>query len=173
MAFRDLDEFFADFLELPIGGKTYRVPDVPAADGLWAQRIVEEIRKAKRAGDADAGKLDDGDERLLYQRMLGPVFDEMMADGVGWSKVTHAGMTAFIWATNDREAAEKYWESGGDPEALGSAGSTQNRASRRASAAAARTTQKRASTSGTKAPSSSAARKTRGSAGTKPSTPGA
>lgn len=148
--FGELDEFLDDSITLPIGGRDYVIPSVPGKDGLWAQRLLEEVDRAKKAGDADAGKLDDGDERMLYQRMLGPVFDEMLADDVKWQRISHAAMTVFFWTTSSRETAVKYWKAGGSPERLRSAGSP-NRASRRASAAAARTTQKRASTSGTKA----------------------
>lgn len=156
--FKELDEFLDDSLPLPIGGKTYAVPAVSGRDGLWAQRVVEEVQRAKEAGEADAGKLDDGDERMLYQRMLGPVFEEMLDDGVTWQRLSHAAMTVFFWTTVSREAAEKYWESGGNPEAPTSAGSP-NRASRRASAAAANKTRSRASSSGTKARKGSARKK--------------
>ena len=169
-AFKELDEFLDDSLTLPIGGKAYEVPAVPGRDGLWAQKLLAEVERAKDAGQADAGKLDDGDERLLYQRMLGPVFDEMLTDGVSWQRISHAAMTVFFWTTADRDTAEKYWTAGGDPERLGSAGSP-NRASRRASAAAANTTRKRASTSGTKAAKTSA-RKKPGSPGKKSSPSG-
>ncbi|WP_242908669.1 DUF7426 family protein [Actinomadura terrae] len=158
--FEDIDEVFDSSLTLPINGKKYRIPPVSGLDGLWAQRVVEEIRKAKNGGDVDAGKLNDGDERLLYQRMLGPVFEEMLADGVKWDRISHAGMTMFLWTTATHDDAESYWKAGGDiPEALGSAESTPNRASRRASAAAERTTKRQVSTSGTRAPKTSAAKR--------------
>ncbi|TYK47153.1 DUF7426 family protein [Actinomadura decatromicini] len=154
--FEDVDELFDSSLTLPINGKKYRIPAVSGFDGLWAQRVVEEIRKAKAGGDVDAGKLNDGDERLLYERMLGPALDEMLKDGVEWERIGHAGMTMFLRTTASREDAQAYWKAGGDlPEADGSAGSP-NRATRRASAAAARSTKKQGSTSGTRARKGSA-----------------
>ncbi|GAA2298283.1 hypothetical protein GCM10010402_66100 [Actinomadura luteofluorescens] len=153
--FEELEEFIDDTLPLPIHGKTYVIPAVDGKTGVWAQKILAEIERAKDAGQADAGKLNDGDERILIERMLGPVLDEMVEDEVKWPRISHAGMTVFFWTVVDRAAAAKYWKSGGDPEALGSAAG-QNRRSRRASEAAERTTRKRASTSGTKARKTSA-----------------
>ena len=158
--FEELDDFLDDSLTLPMGGKEYVVPAVPGRDGLWAQRVLEEVERAKKEGDADAGKLDDGDERLLYQRMLGPTFDEMLADGVTWQRISHAAMTVFFWTISSRDTAVKYWRAGGDPERLRPAG---NRRSRRASEAAERTTRKQGSGSGTKARKTSAkGKKSRG-----------
>lgn len=169
--FEELDDFLDDSLTLPINGRDYVIPAVPGKDGLWAQRVLEEVERAKKDGDADAGRLDDGDERLLYQRMLGPVFDEMLDDGVTWQRISHAAMTVFFWTTSSRETAEKYWKSGGDPERLRSAGSTPRQGSRRASAAAGSTTRSPGSTSGTKAAKTSA-RKSKVSAGKKSSKSG-
>jgi len=162
--FGELNEFLDDSITLPVPGKegtkSYVIPSVDGKTGLWAQRLLDEVERARDAGEADAGKLDDGDERLLYERMLGPVLDEMLEDGVKWQKISHAAMTVFFWTTASREKAVQYWRAGGDPERLRSAGSP-NRASRRASAAAARTTRKPGSTSGTKAPKGSAKKKRR------------
>lgn len=153
--FGELSEFLDDSITLPVPGKDdlskpYVIPSVDGKTGLWAQHLLEEVDRAREAGNPDAGKLNDGDERLLYERMLGPVLDEMLDDGVKWQKISHAAMTVFFWTTAGREKAIQYWRAGGDPERLRSAGSP-NRASRRASEAAARKTRKRASTSGTRA----------------------
>ena len=164
VAFEELEEFEDDVLELPIQGKTYVVEAVDGETGLWAQRIVETVQAARQAGDVDAGRLSDGDERILCERMLGSALREMLDDGVKWPRISHAGMTVFFWTTMDRETAEKYWKSGGNPEAARSAASTPQRGSRRASEGAANTTRKQGSGSGTKA-SPTKARPTRGSAG--------
>lgn len=169
--FEELEEFEDDVLELPIHGKTYAIPAVDGATGLWAQRLLETVEAARAEGDIDAGKLDDKDERILYERMLGDALDEMLADGVNWQRIGHCAMTVFFWTTTTRQQAEAFWKAGGDPERARSAASP-NRASRRASAAAASKTPSRASTSGTRAPKTSAARKTRGSAGPKSSPSG-
>jgi hypothetical protein len=59
----------------------------------------------------DELELDDADEIDLYKRLLGPAYDEMLADGLPWAIVKHAGVTAFMWVAYDRDSAEKYWES--------------------------------------------------------------
>lgn len=152
--FGELSEFLDDSITLPVPGKDgtkdYVIPSVDGKTGLWAQHLLEEVERAREDGNPDAGKLDDGDERLLYERMLGPVLGTMLDDGVRWQTISHAAMTVFFWTTAGRDAAIKYWKAGGSPERLRSAGSP-NRASRRASAAAANTTRKQGSTSGTRA----------------------
>lgn len=176
MAFKDLDEFLtgSSGLELPIGGKVYAIPDLDGPTGLWAQRMWEDIGRARAGGDEEAGKFDDADERLLVERMLGSALEEMLGDGVTWTRIQTAGMTAYLYFAVGEEAARKYWEAGGDPEAMSPATETPpNRASRRASAAAARTTRKAASGSGTKAKASKpSSGKKAGSPGRKSSTSG-
>lgn len=154
MSFEDLDEFFDDTIELPVGGKTYVVPGVDAETGLYCQRLLERGKAAYLGKDVDGGELDDEAEMSLYERVLGPVYAELIADGVSWPKISHCGLTAFFWAANNRTTAEKYWNSGGNPEALTP---PTNRAQRRASGsrtkaggAAVNTSKTRASMSGTK-----------------------
>lgn len=151
MAFKDLDEFFDDTLPLPVGGKVYVIPAPSAATGMWAQRLIQDgINLHKKGTDVE---LDDAEELNMYQRCLGPVYDQMKTDGVSWPKIQHCGMTAFFWVAGNKAAAEQYWENGTDPEWLAR---TMNRATRRsgsksaASSAAGRTTKPRASTSGTR-----------------------
>jgi hypothetical protein len=151
MAFKDLDEFFEDTLSLPVGGKTYVVPGPSAETGLWAQRLIES-GKAAYFGKATA-ELDDDEETNVYQRVLGPAFDEMVANGVLWKRIQHCGVTALIWCAGNEAAAEQYWEHGQSPEFQARA---QNRATRRSGSkkktgsAAATTTRKATSTNGTK-----------------------
>lgn len=165
--FGELNEFLDDSITLPLPGrngktKVYEIPAVDGETGLWAERLFAEIMKAHEGGKPDAGKLDDGDERIFYERMLGDTLGEMIADGVKWPRISHAAMTVYTWTTTNRDTAVKYWDAGGNPESVRPAG---NRASRRASAAAARSTKKRASGSGTKARKTSA--KSKGSPGRK------
>lgn len=121
MSFRDLDEFFDSSLRLPVRGKTYVIPSPDAKTGLWCQRIIALASKAKDGDltddDADSLKLDDDEERDLFQRLLGEAFEEMVADGLPWEHVKHCGMTALMWAAGNSEQAEAYWNAGGDPKA--------------------------------------------------------
>lgn len=121
MSFRDLDEFFDSSLRLPVRGKTYVIESPDARTGLWCQRIVALSAKAKAGSldddDAAALQLDDDEERDLFERLLGPAFEEMVADNLPWEHVKHCGLTALIWAAGNVEAAEEFWASGGDPKA--------------------------------------------------------
>lgn len=160
MAFKDLDEFFDDSLRLPVGGREYVIAAPTAETGLWCQQIIERGADARRRAEAgeepkEGDTLDDTAEKELYQRVLGPVYDEMIEVGLSWPKIKHVGYTAFFWCAGNKDTAEKYWESGGDPEALARLGTNrqQRRASgspKKAGGAAAKSTKSRASTSGTK-----------------------
>ncbi|WP_336214381.1 DUF7426 family protein [Nonomuraea sp. LPB2021202275-12-8] len=117
MAFKDLDDFFSDGLELPVGGKTYRIPAPSAETGLFCQRLAEAGVAAAQGKDVPEVELDDVRELELYQRVLGPVYAELIADGVSWPKLKHVAITAFMWVAGNEQAAEAYWEQGPSPEA--------------------------------------------------------
>lgn len=146
MAFKDLDEFFDDTLRLPVGGKWYVVPPPSAETGLFCQQLMEAGLDAANGADVDAANLDDVGEEDLYRRVLGSTLDELRTDGVTWPKIKHCGITAFLWIAANKETAEKFWESGGGDHPESEA---PNRATRRATAAVARSTQSRGSASGT------------------------
>jgi hypothetical protein len=115
--FRDLDEFFDDTLPLPIKGKTYVVPGPDADTGLLCQRLMAVGITAAQGGDIDAAQLDDAGEIDLYARVLGPVYQELLADKVSWPRIKHAGTTAFLWIAADLDTAMKFWEMGPEAEA--------------------------------------------------------
>jgi uncharacterized membrane protein YgcG len=150
MTFKDLDELVQGgaHLDLPIRGKTYRIADVDAETGLWAQRLYD-VSNAVHAGrQVDGADLDDLAEEQMFRRLLGDTLDELLADGVGWSAVKHVFMTVMAWIVVDEDTARQVWERGAPGEARGPAG---NRRSRRASQAMERTTRQQGSMSGTKA----------------------
>lgn len=151
--FQDLDEFFDGSLRLPIGGKWYRIPSPDGETGLKIQRYTEIATKAAKAaregkgGEAELDKqlLTDQEELDLYPLALGPAFEEMRADGVAWSRIRHAAMTAVVWISFGEDPAAEFWASPGKPKP------EPNRAQRRATAAANKT-RSQASTSGTSTP---------------------
>jgi hypothetical protein len=144
MPFEDLAAFIAPGLDLPIGGKTYSVPEPGVKEGLYLQAIVDtgeslaisaaiasaENRRARRGGGAagsvvtDSNRviLSDSEERTVYQLALGSVYDEMVADGVSWPRLKHAGMTAVICWTRGLESAERYWAGYGQGKAQAAEG---------------------------------------------------
>jgi len=153
MPFKDLRESRDRArLELPIDGKVYTVYDVDADTGIWAQELAGlalAVEADQDIAPEDVEFLNDDDERDMVRRFLGDTYEEMRADGVGWSDIKHAAMTVWVWILRDEAAAEAYW-SGGSASGEGAA-RPGNRASRRASQAMARRTPRPGSTSGTRA----------------------
>lgn len=147
--FDALDELFDEALELPIKGKSYRIPSPSGEDGLQVQRITSVAVQLLAGGkDINTEVLDDDEERSLHQMCLGPVYDELLADDVGWAWLRHAGLTAMIWIANGQEAAERYWKAAGDPSQL-APNREARRAAKKSGSAAAKSTPRRGSTSGT------------------------
>lgn len=143
-SFGDLSDFWAEGLPLTIKGKDYVIPEPSAELGLYVQSIFsaagavaktvvtgESVAEATKA----ASHLDDAQETNLYRRMLGPVYDELIADGASWRVLRHVGQTAMFWIAIGEDAARAYWQ-GDNPLALGSA---TNREERRAQTRAAKT----------------------------------
>ncbi|MBA9003660.1 DUF7426 family protein [Thermomonospora cellulosilytica] len=156
-AFKDLgDALHGAYIELPLGGRVYRIDDVSAETALYVERVMSvgaSLATEQAVSDEDIEVLDDDGERDLYRRVMGDAYDEMIRDGVNWQAIKHAGMTVMVWILRDEATAAKYWESGGGATAMGEAlaPAAGNRASRRASQAMARKTPSPASTNGTRA----------------------
>ena len=158
--FGDLDDFLsgdnAPGLLLTIAGRAYSVPPPSAQVGLWCERIAATAGQVRQATtDAEMAAVAERVEQLptlpgdatFPERVLGTAYPAMVADGVDHIRLRIAAMTAFLWIVGGDEAAERFWSSGGRPEALG----PDNRADRRASTttAGAPTTRQPGSTSGT------------------------
>lgn len=146
--FDALNELFDDALELPYQGRIYRIPSPPAEDGLRIQELTTLAARLVQGDEhIDTTLLDDDEETDLLKLALGPVLEELLADGVDWAWVRHMGLTAVVWITNSVEAAQRIWAAAGDPSRL-----APNREARRrkSGSAAAKSTPRRGSTSGTK-----------------------
>ena len=120
MSFKDLADFFDPTLPLLIGGKTYTVPSPSAATGLFVQQVMGVAANVQAGNEVDDQSLasltlDDAQEKNLYKRLLGPVYDEFVADELSWEHIKHAGTTCMIWVAQDRDAAEAFWNTGGQP----------------------------------------------------------
>lgn len=142
MALREYTEF-AEPLRFPINGKVYTAPEVTIELGIRLNGIAD------GTADQDMPMLE------LYKLLLGPVWDEMIADGVALNAASRAGMTVMNDFLYGREYAETIWETGLDPKAAAAltAARSGNRASRRStSTGKARRTRSQASTSGTTSP---------------------
>lgn len=150
--FADYEEYEDDHLELPIHGKTYRIPPASISTGALLARV--------RAGETDL--LDGMSNEDAMRLVLGPAYDEMVADDISSRALGRAYMTAGAFHEGGADMAKKVWDRSIDPEleaALEAAMQKKvgNRASRRASTrssstAAASRTPSPASTSGTRSP---------------------
>lgn len=162
MSFKDF-EAFAEGLKLPIFGETYTIPPIGAKTGarlhLMAakaeerQRVMDEnaqaLADAKKQGvEPDLKEIPEEPESPSNRELLGEVVDEMYEDDVPADVIGVAASTAYYDFLLGREAAETYWNSGGDPKALSDY--IRARMKLATSGGAGNTTQKPDSTSGTK-----------------------
>ena len=162
MSFKDF-EAFAEGLKLPIFGKTYTIPPIGAKTGARLhmlvaksdeyQRILAENAEAlaeatKQGVEPELQEVPEKPEDPTNRELLGDVLDEMFEDDVPAEMIRVASFTAYYDFILGREAAEVYWNSGGDPKALRDF--IKARMKLVTSGAAASTTRKPDSTSGTK-----------------------
>jgi hypothetical protein len=141
VAFKALGELLDETLALPVNGKTYTVPPPSASTGLRVQAIMQAAAVAADGGKVDEAILADAAERDMYADVLGTAHAEMVADNVGWPTLKHSAVTAMVWIVQNKDAAERYWNSGGDPSRL-----APNRKARRSSSDTAKSTRSRGST---------------------------
>jgi hypothetical protein len=147
---------FTEYTQPPLevqyepGGKVYRIPPVTIEGGA-----IIRAQAADPAGflDQHAGKPED----WLYRLILGPVWDEMVADGVPEVFAVRVYLTALTDHLNGRDAAEKIFAEGIDPKVVAVLLETQRKAPPKVSArstrtGAATTTRSRARGSGTTKP---------------------
>ncbi|WP_432679325.1 DUF7426 family protein [Rhodococcus pyridinivorans] len=98
MALKDLTETgFDPDLHLPIRGKRYTVPapDYETAKKMREQTTAEGLPPVEQIDQAIAA--------------LGPAFDEMVADGIPWPMILHAGRTTILHFGFSPDMAEIHW----------------------------------------------------------------
>lgn len=145
---RSYEEFAEQPLRFPIGGKVYELPPIGIEAGLELAGAIDGSNKAfaKKKGVE------------LWKLLLGPLWDQMVADGVPLEAATRAGMTALADHQYGRALAEATWVAGADPNLVAAymtenAANQGNRASRRSnSSGGAKKTPSRASTKATTSP---------------------
>lgn len=159
----DIGRYFDPGLTLTVLGKEYTLPLPSAELGLWC-RLVAQV-----AGDVNAASTEDdvqasiariealpdlpgGKDVSLPQRVLGDVYEQLVADGVPDPYIQFCGQTAYVWILAGVDKAAEFWTSGGRPEALSPANRETRRArsSGRTSTAAVPETLTAASGSGTR-----------------------
>ncbi|WP_454044407.1 DUF7426 family protein [Cellulosimicrobium sp. Marseille-Q8652] len=109
----EIDDYLSPSLDLRVAGKVYSIPSPPARVGLRLQAAFA-VASARHTGTdpkpAHAKAVaDDEWETTLEQDALGPVYDEMLTDGVPLTAIQHAGMTAYLWIVAGETAARSYW----------------------------------------------------------------
>lgn len=118
--FGDLAQFIDDSLTLPIGGKAYVIPGPSVDVGLMCQELFASgigfAAGAEVSGEASALKrvvLEGDEETNFYVKIITkPVYDELVADGVTYTKIKHVGTTVFLWIAVNVEVAERFWTTG-------------------------------------------------------------
>lgn len=98
MALKDLTETgFDPDLHLPIRGKQYTVPapDYATAKQMREQTTTEGLPPVEQIDQAVAA--------------LGSAFDEMVADGLPWPMILHAGRTTILHFGFSPDMAEIHW----------------------------------------------------------------
>lgn len=96
----DLAKFHDGDLTLTVNGRKYRIPEPSITEG-------ERIRAAFY--DPTLTPQQRLDETLA---VLGPVYEQAKADGVGWSHVRHMGETALCYHAAGPAVAARYWRLG-------------------------------------------------------------
>lgn len=111
MAFKEWSAFGADPIELPINGKVYTIPEIPASVGHQWWLLKEDP-------EADVPMLHWSQEQQA-KVFLGPAYEQMLADDVPASAVARAMLVAqYDWLLG-REQAEAIWAAkDASPEAL-------------------------------------------------------
>jgi hypothetical protein len=144
MPLKAYEEFAQEPLTFPISGKAYVVPPLGFTDGIRLQRVLAGEDESLNNAPAEDG----------WRLVLGPAFDEMVADKVPLEAIARAGFTAMTDFQFGREQAERVWEAGLDPKALAEAVTAAREAldeasTQSSSTGAANGTRKRASSTGT------------------------
>lgn len=135
MPTRDLSALFGGTLDYPgvpstefPKGKTYKVPSPDAVTGArltWQASIGQKLARGKDISPEEraAVTLSDTEEEDFYKDILGPVYDEMLADGVPWTVLMGVAEDAYLVITGNEGLADFM---------LGEAVARPNRAARRA-----------------------------------------
>ncbi|NIL56711.1 DUF7426 family protein [Salinispora arenicola] len=143
--------------------RDYVIPQPSAELGLWCEGVAQMVGAINDASSPDEvqaavdalNRLPELETGLtLAQRVMGSAYDVMMADGVPHTAIQHCAGTVYAWIVGGERAAERYWMSGGRPEASGPGNRAQRRQANRNGTggnrtAEADTTQPPASGSGT------------------------
>ncbi len=157
MRFEALTDLLDDCLEFPIGDTIFRVALPDAETGLRLSRMFADISAKIKPGDdataADLEIMDDAQELLEFQHLLGSTWDEMAEDDVPYAVIRLVAMTVMWHTVAGPEIATEFWLNRGVPGKAPARPQDRKRAGAHRDTtrkAAAATTRKRVSTNGTR-----------------------
>lgn len=159
---KQLGSFLDPVLAVTFRGKTYQIPAVNAETGLRLQKLVSAgVRTAldDKLDPATIELVSDAEELGFYETVLGPVYDELLADGASFPALKFIGQTALLWHAQDYAMAAEFWSAEGKAPTPNRA---QRRTATRTSTGAAATTKPRDSRSGTTTPKATGSRPSSG-----------
>lgn len=117
---REFTEFYDGGLVFPYGGKEYAAPEITIEMGMRLNGITNEGQESGLSSVE------------LVKDLLGPVYDEMVADRVPLAFLNRVFAAIVADFQYGREYANVLWETGGDPKAMAEYMKAKgNRASRR------------------------------------------
>lgn len=96
----DLDDVFDGDLVIPWRRREWTIKEPPAA-------MIEELRSYIFTTDYKPS-----DEPDTAKRLMGPVWDEMIAAGIGWASLMHIGRTVIMHFGVSPDVAKSYWQLG-------------------------------------------------------------
>lgn len=105
------DDIRPEPLVFEIGPKKYEIPELDYRSMLTIHKV--------KAGEAT--ELDDMTAEDTWRIVMGPTWDEMVADNVPAEAISRAGLATLTYFEMGREAAEAIWENGIDPKAVAAA----------------------------------------------------
>lgn len=141
-AVRNLREFFDPDLKLPIGPKTYTIKSPTADEGLRLRLLLSnpdtQLTDEAEVGEyvklmgaewvpnlrqvplidpiTEQQAIDEDGEPVTVEQDFGDyqggVWSEMLADGITWPEIAHAGRTALIYFGRSTTLGELVWENG-------------------------------------------------------------
>lgn len=105
----------APSITLLINGTNYTVESPRGDIGLRYTRLsiaAARVASKKEVSPELRAKLvlDDSDERMFIEDMLGDTLAAMVAGGVQWPIIQHAAATTLVWISYGVEAAVSYWQ---------------------------------------------------------------
>ena len=113
---QELDDFLSPVLLVPARGKDYRINAVDAATGLRLQKMMAtgiKVQAGRDLTEKDLELVSDEEEEDFFRTVLGPTYDELIADKIPYQGLKQIASLVMIWTTQSFDAAQQYFLAGG------------------------------------------------------------